>query len=174
MLIRKGKTGDIKRVAEIYDNIITEEENGRANVGWVRGVYPTEQTALDALNADELFVMEDNGVIVAAAKINKIQVPEYANAQWRYPDVPEEEIMVLHTLVVDPSQAGKGCGSAFVQFYEDYARAHNCPYLRMDTNSKNQAARKLYAHLGYWESGIVDCNFNGIPGVALVCLEKKL
>ena len=44
----------------------------------------------------------------------------------------------------------------------------------MDTNSKNQAARKLYAHLGYWESGIVDCSFNGIPGVALVCLEKKL
>ena len=41
MLIRKGKNGDIKRVAEIYDNIITEEENGRANVGWVRGVYPT-------------------------------------------------------------------------------------------------------------------------------------
>ena len=119
-------------------------------------------------------MLEADGVVAAAAKINQIQVPEYVNAQWRYPDAPEGEIMVLHTLVVDPSQAGKGCGSAFVQFYEDYARAHNCPYLRMDTNSKNQAARKLYAHLGYWESGIVDCSFNGIPGVALVCLEKKL
>ena len=101
-------------------------------------------------------------------------MPEYANAQWRYPDAPEGEIMVLHTLVVEPAQAGKGYGSAFVQFYEDYAREYGCSYLRMDTNAKNQAARKLYAHLGYWESGIVDCNFNGIPGVALVCLEKKL
>ena len=110
----------------------------------------------------------------AAAKINQIQVPEYANAQWRYPDAPEGEIMVLHTLVVEPAQAGRGYGSAFVQFYEDYAREYGCSYLRMDTNAKNQAARKLYAHLGYWESGIVDCNFNGIPGVALVCLEKKL
>ena len=110
----------------------------------------------------------------AAAKINQIQVPEYANAQWRYPDAPEGEIMVLHTLVVEPTQAGRGYGSAFVQFYEDYAREYGCSYLRMDTNAKNQAARKLYAHLGYWESGIVDCNFNGIPGVALVCLEKKL
>ena len=126
------------------------------------------------MDAGDLFVLESDGVAAAAAKINQIQVPEYANAQWRYPDAPEGEIMVLHTLVVEPAQAGRGYGSAFVQFYEDYAREYGCSYLRMDTNAKNQAARKLYAHLGYWESGIVDCNFNGIPGVALVCLEKKL
>lgn len=172
--IRKATQADIPAVTAIYDHILTEEEASRATIGWIRGVYPTQQTAQDALDAGDLFVLEEDGVVAAAAKINQIQVPEYVNAQWRYPDVPEEEIMVLHTLVVEPAQAGRGYGSAFVQFYEDYARAHGCPYLRMDTNSKNQAARKLYAHLGYWESGIVDCNFNGIPGVALVCLEKKL
>lgn len=174
MLIRKGKTGDIKRVAEIYDNIITEEENGRTNVGWVRGVYPTEQTALDALNADELFVMEDNGVIVAAAKINKIQVPEYADADWKRKDAPDGKIMVLHTLVVEPSASGKGYGSAFVKFYENFALDNGCPFLRMDTNEKNKSARRLYAKLGYDEVGIVPCNFNGIESVGLVCLEKTL
>lgn len=49
-----------------------------------------------------------------------------------------------------------------------------CPYLRMDTNARNKTARKLYAGLGYWEAGIMPCVFNGIPGVQLVCLEKKL
>ncbi len=44
----------------------------------------------------------------------------------------------------------------------------------MDTNARNQAARALYARLGYQEPGIVDCVFNGIPGVQLVCLEKTL
>ena len=29
--------------------------------------------------------------------------------------------MVLHTLVVDPLQSGRGLGSAFVRFYEAYA-----------------------------------------------------
>lgn len=172
--IRKATQADIPAVADIYDHILTEEEAGRATIGWIRGVYPTQQTAQDALEAGDLFVLEADGAVAAAAKLNQIQVPEYANAQWRHPDAPEAEIMVLHTLVVDPAQAGKGYGSAFVQFYEDYARENGCPYLRMDTNAKNQAARKLYAHLGYWESGIVHCNFNGIPGVALVCLEKKL
>ena len=174
MLIRKGKTDDIKKVAQIYENIITEEENGRASVGWVRGVYPTEQTAADALKTDELFVMEDNGTVVAAAKINKIQVPEYKNADWKRKDAPEDKIMVLHTLVVDPSASGKGCGSAFVKFYEDYALECGCPFLRMDTNEKNKSARRLYAKLGYDEVGIVPCNFNGIDGVGLVCLEKTL
>ena len=44
----------------------------------------------------------------------------------------------------------------------------------MDTNAKNQAARKLYARLGYWEADIVPCVFNGIPSVQLVCLEKTV
>lgn len=82
--------------------------------------------------------------------------------------------MVLHTLVVDPLAQGRGYGRSFVAFYEAYARAHGCPYLRMDTNAKNLAARRMYAKLGFSEPGIVDCVFNGIPGVKLVCLEKTL
>lgn len=80
--------------------------------------------------------------------------------------------MVLHTLVVDPLQSGRGLGSAFVRFYEAYALEQGYPYLCMDTNEKNKNARALYARLGYREAGIVPCTFNGIPGVNLVCLEK--
>ena len=76
--------------------------------------------------------------------------------------------------MVEPACSGKGYGTKFVAFYEDYARENGCPYLRMDTNARNKAARKLYAGLGYWEAGIMPCVFNGIPGVQLVCLEKKL
>ena len=44
----------------------------------------------------------------------------------------------------------------------------------MDTNEKNSAARRMYAKLGYIESDMVPCVFNGIDGVNLVLLEKKL
>ena len=60
------------------------------------------------------------------------------------------------------------------RFYEDYARGHGCPELRMDTNARNLAARRLYAGLGYREIAIVPTVFNGIPGVDLVLLEKHL
>ena len=172
-MIRKATARDIAAVAAIYDAILTKEEQGPVTVGWLRGVYPTEQTARESLDRGELYVMEENGRIVAAAKINQEQVPEYAHCPWRY-EAPPEQVLVIHTLVVDPALQGKGYATAFVAYYEEMARAMNCPYLRMDTNSHNAPARALYKRLGYEEPGIVDCVFNGIPGVHLVCLEKKL
>lgn len=171
--IRKGTPGDIPAVAAVYDRILKEEEAGRTSVGWVRGVYPTESTAREALEAGELFVMKEDGVLTAAARINRTQVPVYSQIPWRW-EAPAERVMVLHTLVVDPLCRGRGCGTAFVAFYERYALERGCPYLRMDTNEKNTAARALYARLGYREAGVVPCVFNGIPGVGLVCLEKNL
>lgn len=75
---------------------------------------------------------------------------------------------------IDPAVAGHGCGTQFVRFYEQRARALGCPELRIDTNAKNANARRLYAYLGYREAGVAPCTFNGIDGVALVCLEKWL
>ena len=126
--IRKARETDILAIAGIYDRILTKEETGGATIGWVRGVYPTESFARKALAAGDLFVLENGGKICATARINQVQVPEYRNADWRYADVPENEIMVLHTLVVDPLCAGGGFGTAFVSFYEQYAFAHPpCP-----------------------------------------------
>ena len=173
-MIRKGTQQDIPHIAAIYAHIHDNEESGKSTVGWIRGVYPTADTARAALEADDLFVMEENGAVVAVARINKIQVPVYADVPWCYPDVLDEQVMVLHTLVVDPAVKGRGCGTAFVRFYEELARATGRPYLRIDTNARNTPARALYARLGYTEVGIVAGTFNGIPGVELVCLEKKV
>lgn len=173
-MIRKGTDADIDRVAEIYDAILTAEEEGKTAIGWKRGIYPTRKTAEAAVYAGDLFVMEHNSRVIAAARINQIQVPEYKDALWQYQNTADDKIMVLHTLVVDPEVSGKGFGTEFVKFYEEYALSHDCPYLRMDTNAKNTAARRLYARLGYCEVGIVPCVFNGIKGVSLVCLEKYL
>ncbi len=75
---------------------------------------------------------------------------------------------------VEPEAGSHGIGPAFVRFYEDYARQSGCTVLRMDTNARNLRARQMYARLGYREADIVPCEFNGIPGVQLVLLEKKL
>ena len=109
----------------------------------------------------------------AAARINSRQVAEYALAAWEQ-DAPEDKVLVLHTLVVDPAAKGRGCDTEFVNFYEEMGKATGRPFLRMDTNEKNRAARALYHKLGYREAGIVPCEFNGICGVGLVCLEKTL
>ena len=173
MAIRKATAGDLDAVAAIFSEIHTAEENGLVTIGWKREIYPTAATASMALDRGDLFVEEDEGEIVGTGIINQQQVESYYGANWRYA-ASDDEVMVLHTLVITPKAAGKGYGRKFVAFYEDYARSHGCRFLRIDTNEKNTNARALYGKLGYEEVDVVPCEFNGLKGVHLVLLEKRL
>ena len=69
----KATSGHIDAIAAIYGSIIDAQEQGRLTVGWQRGVYPTRQTALDALDAgtpqsDTLYLFEDEGRWFVEAK----------------------------------------------------------------------------------------------------------
>lgn len=170
-MFRQAVRADIDAIAAIYDRIHSEEEAGHSSTGWIRDIYPTRQTAEQAVAMGEMFVDEREGRILSCGRINREPVDVYARVPWRYEAAPEQ-VMVLHTLVVDPAVRGRGLGSAFVDFYEQYAREKDCPCLRMDTNERNLRARALYGRLGYREAAVMPCDFNGIPGVGLVCLEK--
>ena len=159
-MFRSAQSQDIAAIAAIYDEIHTENEAGRMTTSWTRGVYPTRETAAASIQQGDMWVSEVEGQIVAAARINQEQLPEYAQAAWHW-DPPADQVMVLHTLVVSPKYKGKGYGTAFVAFYEQYAVQQNCRYLRMDTSAQNLAARALYKWLGYTEADIVSCSFNG-------------
>ena len=173
LMIRKATESDIPAVAEIYAHILANEDPAKPATGWLKGIYPVEATARAALGRDDLFVCIEDDKVVASAIINRTQVDVYADCKWSL-ECEDDEVMVLHTLTVEPACAGRGIGRKFVAFYEDYAREHNCKALRMDTNAVNVTARGLYSKLGYTEVGIVPCVFNGIPNVMLVCMEKLL
>lgn len=173
LVFRKAQKEDIDKVANIYSDIHTCEETGLTDTGWVRDVYPTRETAKKAFERGDLFVAQDDSGVVGAAIINNQQMDSYIDASWQYP-AQDLEVMVLHTLAISPKSSGKGYGKEFVAFYEKYAQDNNCKYLRMDTNARNTRARAMYKKLGYAEIDIVDCVFNGIEGVKLVLLEKKL
>ena len=173
MVIRAARAADLDAVEAIYDQLHTLEEEQIIKTGWIRHVYPTRKTAEAALALGTLYVLEDEGVIRAAAKIDQEQPESYLRAHWTL-QAEEAAVLVLHTLVVDPTIARRGYGKAFVAFYEQEARQRGCKVLRIDTNETNAPARRLYAALGYREVGAVPCEFNGIPNVNLVCLEKAV
>ena len=78
-------------------------------IGWLRGVYPVRATAEAALNRGDLFVLEKEGIIAGAAIINQIQVDVYYGAPWKHV-AGDDQVCVLHTLVISPRFAGKGLG----------------------------------------------------------------
>lgn len=172
-MIRKAISSDIDAVVKIYDEIHQAEEDGLVTVGWIRGVYPVKATAEAALDRNDLFVIEKDGVISGSGIINKIQVDVYKQAEWQY-EADDDRVCVLHTLTISPRMSGMGLGGHFIDFYESYARDCGCTELRIDTNERNLTARKMYRKLGYKEIAIVPTVFNGIPDVNLVLMEKYL
>ena len=174
MTIRKATTQDIPVIAGIYDEIHDREAAGETTTGWLRDVYPTRETAVASVARGDMFVQEDaQGRIVGTAIINRSQVDCYADGKWEYP-AADNEVMVIHTLVISNKGGKRGSGHEFLRYYEGYARENGCPYLRLDTNARNASARAFYKRYGYKEIGIVPTVFNGIPGVDLVLIEKRL
>ena len=172
-MIRTARPEDIDAIAAIYDRIHDNEGAGELSTGWKRDIYPTKKTAEDALERHDLFVSERDKKIVAAFILNQEQVDVYEKGNWKH-QAPEDKIMVLHTLTVDPENSGKGIGASIIRFYEDYAKQYACTELRLDTNETNSEARGFYKSLGYEEVGIQQCVFNGIEGINLVLLEKNI
>ena len=82
--IRKAEKTDIKQIAAIYEHIHNEESCGRFTTGWIKGVYPVEQTAADAVARDDMYVCEDEGSILASTIINYQQVDVYADGDFIY------------------------------------------------------------------------------------------
>lgn len=172
-MFRKAKKNDIKKIEYIYNSILSNEESGPIMTGWRRNIYPTYSTAENALTNDELYVYEEDGEILASGIINKKQGDMYKFGNWKI-KASDNEILVLHTLVVSPDSGKKGIGKEFVKFYEQLASDLKCKVLRIDTNELNTIARNFYNKLGYSEVGIVECDFNGLSKINLVLLEKKL
>ena len=138
-MIRKAEKRDLEAVDCLYQEIHDAESTGQITMGWIRGVYPTRATAEAALARDDLFVLEEDGCILGSGIINQIQVDVYQGAPWNC-QVPDDQVSVLHTLVISPSARGKGYGRSFILFYEAYSLEHGCSELRIDTNERNLAA----------------------------------
>ena len=172
-MIRKAVYSDLEAVARIYEELHEAEEKGCITIGWTWDIYPVKATAEAALKRDDLFVLEDEGQLLGAGIINQRQVDSYYGAPWEY-KAADQEVFVLHTLVISPRAARKGLGRKFTSFFEEYAAQHGVHELRLDTNEKNLAARSMYKKLGYKEIAIVPTVFNGIPNVNLVLLEKQV
>ena len=173
-MIRKAVMADLDAVDRLYNELHDAKEAGVIPVIWRRGIYPSRETALEALERDDLFVLEKDGRIIGSAVINQIQDDVYAGAPWQY-DVPDDQVCVLHTLMISPAEFGKGYARAFIDFYQSYAEEHGCTELRIDTNDRNSPAQAMYLRHGFQKIATVPAKvFNGIMDISLVLLEKHL
>lgn len=172
-MIRKGTAADLDRAEEIYNEILDHQAATVNYTNWVKGLYPTRENARRALEAGTFYVMEDAGTVVGVANLNHIQPAEYANIRWTIP-AQGEEVLVIHTLCIPPSCAGRGYARVFVAFAEALGRRQGCRCIRLDTYVGNLPAISLYTKLGYRDAGVTHFHFEQAIWEDLRCFEKSL
>ena len=139
---------DIVHVEDIYYQHIKHEIELGAFTVFKKGIYPTRKDTEKAINVGTLYVYEKTGSIAASIIIDNVQPIEYAGIIWGQ-TLPDNEVMVIHLLIVRPSMSGKGIASSLMRYAMEMAKNNSCKVLRLDTGSQNIPAISLYKKLGF-------------------------
>ena len=147
-MIRKARPGDLSAIEAAYDEHFQYEEQHEAYTVFRKGVYPTKSDAEKAILSDEMYIYEENDVLAGSMIANRLQPVEYAGIPWK-DGLAENEVMVIHLLMVRPGMSGKGIATALLKYAADLARTQGCRFLRLDTGAQNIPAVSLYKKNGF-------------------------
>lgn len=174
-MIRFAAAGDLPAIQRIYEAVLDREaSSGVVYTNWKRDVYPTLQTAREALEAGTLYVGEaEDGRLWGVANLNTTQMPEYDEIPWAFA-AQRQQVGVIHTLCIHPDFAGQGLGRTLVAFCEEESRRQGRAVMRLDTWEGNDPANHLYQALGYRYAGVAEFFFQGCIRENLNCYEKQL
>ena len=157
-MIRKATFDDIELIEDTYNEHFKHEKKHGAFTVFKKGIYPTRKDAEKAINVGTLYVYEENNGIAGSMIVDKVQPAEYTKIIWEQ-TFANDEVMVIHLLMVRPSKAGKG----------------SCKALRLDTGSQNVPALSLYKKLGFQVVATASMNVgSAIEHSGHLFLEKLL
>ena len=169
-MIRKATFDDIELIEDTYNDHF---KHGAFTI-FKKGIYPTRKDAERAVNHGTLYVYEENNSIAGSMIVDKVQPAEYTKISWGQ-TFANNEVMVIHLLMVRPSKAGKGIATTLVRYAMELAGSSSCKALRLDTGSQNIPALSLYKKLGFQVVATASMNVgSAIEHSGHLFLEKLL
>lgn len=173
MMIRQAILNDVAAIAETYTQLLEHEQQNGGHSNWRLNVYPTADSAEQAVRAGEMYVLEQDGQIQASMVLNKSQAEEYGQMPWQYP-ARDDEVLVIHTLCIPPQLAGRGLATQMLAFAKEFAPKAGCRVIRLDTYAHNEPAKSLYQKHGFRIVGYAGALLQGLIPEELVFLELAL
>jgi ribosomal protein S18 acetylase RimI-like enzyme len=147
---RKGRTEDLERIMEF----VADAQNWFKVQGidqWQDG-YPTRELILSDILGGENYIIEYNGVVVAAAVISFAGESTYAEIKgkgW----LNDKPYAVVHRIAVSDKYRRKGIAKEILHFTEELCAERGVGDIRIDTHCDNRAMRSLLKKMGYAHCG---------------------
>jgi ribosomal protein S18 acetylase RimI-like enzyme len=149
MAIRQAKPADQPGILALIRSCVRHMES--QGIDQWDDLYPDEATIRRDIDANELYLLEQDGRLGGIITLNESQEPAYQEVAWQFGG----RALVVHRLAIDPSSQGKGFAGELMQFAYTIARERQYATIRLDAFTHNPRAVALYEGLGYQRAGMV-------------------
>lgn len=166
-MIRKANLNDlreIKKLTEACATVLQEQ-----NIFQWNEHYPSLEKLQNDIEKQELYVFEEENMIIAIIVLTPNMDEVYRNINWLSKTANN---LYVHRLATHPAYWGKGYARKMMDFAEEFARNKNFISIRLDTFSKNTRNQKFYEARGYTKLG--DVYFPHKNEYPFHCYEKLL
>ncbi|HSI70186.1 MAG TPA: GNAT family N-acetyltransferase [Gillisia sp.] len=136
---------DIKKLTEACAVAMQDKEIFQWNEH-----YPSLERLKEDIDRQELYLLEEKGVILGIIVITDHMDDEYIPIEWL---TEGKKNIYIHRLATHPSVWGKGYGQQLMDFAEDFARNNGFESVRLDTFSQNKRNHRFYESRGYKRLG---------------------
>ncbi len=171
MVIRICVKEDISLVGTFYEKVVKLLDEDINYPHWIRGVYPSEESAKKMTEKGAQYVCIQDGMIVGAFALNDEPQGSYRKGQWPHV-LADGEYTVIHALAVDPEYRNQNIASKIIKFCLEKTRSEGYKAIRVDIAADNIPARKLFEKNGFIFAGDVDLEI-GIGDVPLFSLYER-
>ena len=151
MKFQKASETDFHSIQKFYWDVIDDIRRNNVNhenLGWEKGVYPSDDFIQSSLVKGELSTLTEGDALCACVILNSEHNEGYDSCTWGIVCDPGE-VLTPHALAVAPERQGKGIGKIVVENILNIARAEHKRAVRLDVLGACKAAERLYTSCGF-------------------------
>ncbi|AOT68923.1 GNAT family N-acetyltransferase [Geosporobacter ferrireducens] len=172
IIFELGKVSDIDELEQLYNDLNDHLAKGINYPGWIKGIYPIRQNAVEGIKNGNLYVAKHNGKIVGSVILSHEPVPAYHTVKWEF-ESDYSDVFVIYTFVVHPQFLKCGVGKALMDFSIEHSVKSHAKSIRLDVYEGNIPAIHLYEKCGFKYIDTVDLGL-GNYGLNWFKLYEKL
>lgn len=151
MKFQKASVTDFHIIQKFYWDVIDDihmSNVNNENLGWEKGVYPSDNFIQNSLAKGELYTLTEKNTLYACVILNSEHNEGYDNCAWSIACDPND-VLTPHALTVNPALQGKGIGKIVVENILNIAKATLKKSIRLDVLGACKAAERLYTSCGF-------------------------
>ena len=172
MIFRKIEPEELKKLSEMYDAVLDQQEYDEYGPKWTRGIYPCEEDFIAHLEKGEYYGGFEDDDLACRAVMTIGEDEMYRDVKWMK-KVDDDRVAIIHLLTVAPKYRGKGLSKKFLNYLFEEA-AETADVIHLDVLDGNLPADRLYLKIGFSFAGSYPAHYEDIGDCMLNLYEYDL